>query len=84
MVVSGKDVDDINGILRYLVKYQIIKYHSKINLSGKVVISWNVRIYHELSEYAFHFFGEFLVTITWKIGNGFFVLRPVIALVNIQ
>ena len=53
-------------------------------MSGKSGNSWNVRIYHGLSEYAFHFFGEFLVAVTRKIGNGFFVLRPVIALVNIQ
>ena len=25
MVISGKDVDDINRILRYLIKYQIVK-----------------------------------------------------------
>jgi len=36
MVISGKDVDDINRILRYLIKYQIEKkYHSKNILSGK-------------------------------------------------
>lgn len=84
MVISGKDVDDINLKSLYIAEYQIIKYHSKINLSGKSGNSWNVRIYHGLSEYAFHFFGEFLVAVTRKIGNGFFVLRPVIALVNIQ
>lgn len=38
MVISGKDVDDINLKSLYIAEYQIIKYHSKINLSGKVVI----------------------------------------------
>ncbi|WP_206778288.1 hypothetical protein, partial [Bacteroides faecichinchillae] len=35
MVISGKDVVDINGMSYYSSEYQRIKYHSKINLSGK-------------------------------------------------
>lgn len=33
--MSGKDGDDIIRISMYLIEYQKIKYHSKINLSGK-------------------------------------------------
>lgn len=33
--MSGKDVDSVNGISRYLTKYQVIKKMVKFILSGR-------------------------------------------------
>ena len=33
--MGGKDGDGVSRISLYLIEYQKIKYHSKINLSGK-------------------------------------------------